>query len=149
MRGRARTRSIRNEQQVISALKPFGFEAVAMDGRSAGEQASLFWNAEAIVGMHGAALTNLIFARPGTKVVELFPSDFHEPGMFAAATYSELDYYYLRGEDLGPGHSSMRGRGDAFIDTGKLRRLLRVALHTPEVATADVSGGSHIRSEAS
>ena len=44
-----------------------------MDGMSVSEQAQLFANAEAVVGVHGAALTNLVFAAPGTRVVEIFP----------------------------------------------------------------------------
>lgn len=36
------------------------------------EQIVLFHNAEIIVAPHGAGLVNLLFARPGTKVIELF-----------------------------------------------------------------------------
>ena len=38
----------------------------------------MFWNANSIIGAHGAALTNLVFCKPKTKVIELKP--FGHPG---------------------------------------------------------------------
>jgi capsular polysaccharide biosynthesis protein len=37
------------------------------------EQVGLFASASVIVAIHGAGLANLVFSRPGTKVIELFP----------------------------------------------------------------------------
>ena len=34
-----------------------------------------FSNADIVVAVHGAGLTNLLFARPGTAVIELFPEN--------------------------------------------------------------------------
>ena len=85
-------------------------------------QARLFANATAIIGVHGAALTNLLFAQPGTKVIELFPPSAQEPGMFTAATHSDLDYYYLLGE---PGNQDRKF--DVRINIEKLAALLRMA----------------------
>ena len=38
----------------------------------------MFWNAECIIGAHGAAFSNLIFCKPKTKVIEIKP--FNHPG---------------------------------------------------------------------
>ena len=35
------------------------------------DQIDLFYNAECIVGLHGAGFANLVFCKSGTKVVEL------------------------------------------------------------------------------
>ena len=43
------------------------------------DQATAFAHAEMIVAPHGGALTNLIFCRPGTKVVELLSSKYPNP----------------------------------------------------------------------
>ncbi len=38
-------------------------------------QIYLFKNASIILGAHGAAFTNIIFCKPGTKIIEIIPSD--------------------------------------------------------------------------
>lgn len=119
-RGWVRNRRLTNEAALADFLADRGFERVRMDGLSAGEQARLFAGAGAIAGVHGAALTNLLFASPGTKVVEIFPPHTPEVSYFAAATHSALDYFYIVGE---PGPE----RNDDFaIDVAKLARLFDV-----------------------
>ncbi len=117
-----RTRRLINEPQISAFLESLGFAPVRMDGLTVAEQAKLFAGADVIIGVHGAALTNLIFARKGAKLIELFPSDVQEPGMFTAATHSELDYYFLLGRPGGSNHA-----GDFTIPTDKLRALLNLA----------------------
>tara|TARA_B100001175_G_C19467456_1_gene619892 strand:+ start:465 stop:1562 length:1098 start_codon:yes stop_codon:yes gene_type:complete len=38
-------------------------------------QINLFKNSSIIVGAHGAAFSNIIFCKPGTKIIEIIPSD--------------------------------------------------------------------------
>ena len=39
------------------------------------KQIHLFKNASVILGAHGAAFTNIIFCKPGTKIIEIIPAD--------------------------------------------------------------------------
>ncbi len=64
-------RCLRNEDAVVAALAQFGFVAIRLEGMPLAAQIALFAGAEAIVAPHGAGLANLVFARPGTVVVEL------------------------------------------------------------------------------
>ncbi len=64
-----------NEQECADHAARYGFEYVTMSGRSVAEQAGLFAEARYIVAPHGAALTNLLFATPETRVLELLPGD--------------------------------------------------------------------------
>lgn len=121
-RGNVRNRRLINETQLVAFLEALGFVSVRMDGLTVAEQARMFAGADVFIGVHGAALTNLIFARKGAKVIELFPSDVQEPGMFTAATHSELDYYFLLGL---PDHSNRAG--NFTVPTEKLDALLKLA----------------------
>ncbi len=56
-----------NQDQVFSVLQPLGFRKVFMEELSFDEQIELMSNAEFLAGPTGAAWTNLIFCRPGTK----------------------------------------------------------------------------------
>jgi capsular polysaccharide biosynthesis protein len=120
-RGAVRRRPFAGEAAVAEFLRGYGFEAVGMAGRAVVEQAALFASAKAIVAPHGAALTNLIFAPQGTKVIEIFPPNYREASYFTAASHGGLDYYYLIGSETG-------------VDPDKLARLLAQAGITPPAA---------------
>ena len=64
-------RSIINEDEVKSHLATKGFEVVKLTNLSFINQALTFYNAEKIVGLHGAGFANVIFCKPNTRVLEL------------------------------------------------------------------------------
>lgn len=71
-RRRARARHLTNDLEVSERLGALGFTTVVLEEFSGAEQARLFRRAKVIVAQHGAALTNLLYCRPGTRVIELF-----------------------------------------------------------------------------
>lgn len=95
-------RRLLNEDQLLAALESLGFEAVSMAGRTVAEQAELFASAEAVVGPHGGALTNLVFCKEGTKVVELFGPRYTPGCYWAIAESLELSYLPLFQQDDAP-----------------------------------------------
>ncbi len=70
-RRQARLRPLANEAALIAALEAIGFTSVEPDRMSVADQIRLFRHAEIIVAPHGAALTNIGYARPGCLVIEL------------------------------------------------------------------------------
>lgn len=78
-RGGAQHRSLRHEGEIWARLEAMEFQAVECGALSMPEQADLFRSAEMIVAAHGAALTNLAFCRPGTRVVELMSPKYVNP----------------------------------------------------------------------
>ena len=131
MRGEVSGRRELNLAEVQAVLEPLGFEFVGTQGLSMQQEADLFGNAEVVVAVHGAALHNLLFARPGTKVVEIFPYDYSEESNYVIANHGACDYFYLIGApvtDMDHGASLLeRNRADVIIDIEKLIRLLEQA----------------------
>jgi len=78
-RGGAEHRALIHEGKIAAMLSERGFESVDCGKMSVQEQAEVFGSAEVVVGAHGAALTNLVFCRPGTLVVELFSPAYVNP----------------------------------------------------------------------
>ena len=74
-RGGARLRRLKNEEGLRPALTKRGFEWFTPRADDHRSQVEAFRSARIVVTVHGAALTNLLFCRPGTLVVELFPSN--------------------------------------------------------------------------
>ena len=67
----ATERLINNENEVEKFLLRNNFISVSLADIKFTDQIDLFYNAECIVGLHGAGFANLVFCKPGTKVVEL------------------------------------------------------------------------------
>jgi len=113
------TRTIANEAELTTLLESHGFETHAMEDYTLAEQARLIREAEAVVATHGAGLANLVFARPGTAVIEIVPA-----GRFNATCYPEKSRIF------GLHHQQL------FADRARHRQILRVSLDDVEAALA-------------
>jgi hypothetical protein len=77
-------RTIENEDELEALLHSCGFETHYMETYPLATQAQLLADAEIVVAPHGAGLANLLFARPGTHVIEIVPA-----GRYNATCYPE------------------------------------------------------------
>lgn len=64
-------RGFTNEDRVREFMEAHGLEVVSPEKLSLGEQFALFASARTIVAAHGAALSNLIFCQPRSRILEL------------------------------------------------------------------------------
>ena len=64
-------RLISNEDEIKKYLLKNNFIFVKLHETKFREQINLFHNAECIVGLHGAGFVNVVFCKPGTKIIEL------------------------------------------------------------------------------
>jgi capsular polysaccharide biosynthesis protein len=87
---------------VMERIAPLGFRKVTLSGMSVSEQCELFSSAEVVVAPHGAGLTNLLFCREGTRVVEIFPPTYINPGYWVLANHLGLEYYCSIAEGPSP-----------------------------------------------
>ena len=93
-RADADRRFVVNEEELVDRLADYGFESYEPGRYSFEDQIRLFANAETIVGPHGLAYTNLIYADDAT-LVELFPRGGGTATYFVAATELGLTYECL------------------------------------------------------
>lgn len=94
-REKANYRNIENENDLFEMLLTKGFKKVFLEDLSIIEQANLFHNAEFIVSPHGAGLTNLLFCKLNTKVIEIFPPTYLCNNQQLLARALNLDYAYI------------------------------------------------------
>ncbi len=64
-------RSLGNLQEIEQLLFDNGYEIIELEGLSMNDQITLFSQASVVIAPSGAALTNMLFCRPGTKVIAL------------------------------------------------------------------------------
>ena len=96
--GWGRGRDLLNEEAVARRLEAQGFRSIEPGGIALEDQISAFAAARHIVGVVGAAMTNIAFCRPGTKVTMLWPASFPDVFFWFIATHKRLDYLEIRGE---------------------------------------------------
>lgn len=87
-RRHAAHRRIADEAALESWLQREGFRTCHFEHLDFAEQVRLISQAEFIVAVHGAALANLIFAAPGTQVVEIFPRGRYNPDCFPRVSHA-------------------------------------------------------------
>jgi capsular polysaccharide biosynthesis protein len=103
---------------------------VTLEDMEVGMQAALFHSAHCIVAAHGSALANLVFCRPGTRVLELYSPAYVRVLYPRIGTALELDYWYL----IGAGKREQPGRPGLYasikIDQLEFRNTLLKMLNS-------------------
>ncbi|MDT4921605.1 MAG: hypothetical protein QOI15_2507 [Pseudonocardiales bacterium] len=82
-------RPLTNRPELARLAMSHGFTPIDPMGS---DLAALMGSADVVLGEHGAALADLAFCRPGTRVIELIPSDHMHPYYFSLAMAADLDY---------------------------------------------------------
>ena len=102
-RGEAKHRPLIHEKEIWAQLQKRGYDSVDCGKLSVQKQAEVFGSAGMVVGAHGAALTNLVFCYPGTRVVELFSPAYVNPCYRDVCVAAELR------------HSAVIGNGKDWV----------------------------------
>jgi len=110
-----RKRRFDNQDELEKIAEELGYELVDTEGMSVLSQIELFRSISAVVTNHGAGLTNLIYAHPGTRVVELFSNNWLNDCYFRLARQCEHQYDCM---------ISAPGTSWGVIDVTEFRRKL-------------------------
>ena len=103
-RSRQKARLVINETDVIACVLGFGFEVIYFEDYSFEEQISIGKYADVMVTSHGANLTNCLFMKEGTKVLELIRSDKPNFCYWALCNAANVNYYYQLCKVVGNDH---------------------------------------------
>jgi hypothetical protein len=131
-RSQAACRRVVNELDVLAMLMKYGFEPYILENLSFSEQVSLFSQAEAIISPHGAGLTNMIFGKSKTIIIELFnpdPSSSQVNACYAnLASALNFPYGCMICNPSRKSFSFSRTEADMVVEVEKLERLVKEML---------------------
>ncbi len=85
-----------NQSSLDDWLKKNSFGIYAPEKLSHEKQIYLFRNASIILGAHGAALTNIVFCKPGTKVIEIIPANHPNKKCERISKILKLRYFRIK-----------------------------------------------------
>ena len=127
-RGDALQRQLVDEDRLVTRLESAGFTCVTLSERPIDEQIDLFARADVVVAPHGGGLTNLVWCRPGTAVVELYAHDYVNPVFWGLSEATGLRHHHVVGEPATP--TVRRGLGAMVVDHDTIMRTTELALAT-------------------
>ena len=126
-------RRILNWEEVQPVLTRHGYETVVLSAMSFDEQRRLFSGASHVVGVHGAGLTNILFAPAHAKVLEILPPMVATSAYWMLARGIGQSYGALIGDDPElprPDyatwvHDATYNSRDLLVDVSRLEDCLR------------------------
>jgi len=116
----ADSRRILNTGEMDELLNTFGITKVVMSDYSVVEQARIFKNANLIVGIHGAALANVVYCNSEATLLEIFMDGWFTKAFYNLARAREMAYGCLLCE---------QDKGNIHVDTNKLEELINKAIN--------------------
>lgn len=127
-RPRGASRQVTGWEEFKNLLIRMGFQEVQPETLSIKEQAQVFFEAEWVIGIHGAALTNIVFCRPGTKIVEILGQQYVNPCYRALSEAAGLRYHALlgSGHHTGPVLRLDQPKAPIRLELQKAKRLLEM-----------------------
>jgi hypothetical protein len=109
-------RNMVNEEEVLTFFRTAGWNVVDTAAIGFKEQVQLFAQAEAVCGIHGSGLANIVWCRRGCKVIEFFADRYLGSEQEWISQCIEAEYYSLI--------FTSDYRLNAMVDLGRVRRLL-------------------------
>lgn len=119
-RQKAKVRKVVNEAAVIGCLEGHGYEVHFFEDYTVAQQIALLSQAVAVIGLHGAGLTNMLFMPPGGQVLELRNEEDRNNCYFALASDLGHPYYYLTNK----GNTADTYNVEIEVDIAKLQEAV-------------------------
>lgn len=117
-------RDIFNKKEVINFLKKKKFKIINPSEKRLSDQIKYFHNANYILGVHGAAFTNIIFCKKKTKIIELSIKNSKNRTIFNIAKKLKLDFktFYFKSIEKNKRFRSWDGK--FYVPKNKLQKII-------------------------
>ena len=98
-RSKRGNRCASNEDELMDVLAQYGYQAVTFEGLTIWEQIQMMSNATHFISIHGAGLSNLMFMKPNSSVLEIINETYatleYTFPFWKLANCVDLNYYML------------------------------------------------------
>ncbi len=102
-------RHVVNLPELVPLLRQHGFAVLRMETLTLDAQIHAMQQARYVIAEQGAAVCNIMFCRPGTRVLELFNAAGAQPAHWVLSSLCGLDYGYLVGRHVPAAHAPEPG----------------------------------------
>jgi capsular polysaccharide biosynthesis protein len=116
-------REIVNEDELIDCLSKLNFQIIYCEEMKVADQVRLFSEAAVIISSHGSALTNLVFCKQGTIVLDIFNESHINPCFWFISRIVDLDYHYMSGSSKSIDNNPKND--NTMVDIREFKKMLR------------------------
>lgn len=96
-REKAIYRKVLNETDLLNAISRYDFKIVNFEDYSLLDCIAIMSNADCLLGVHGAGLTNMIFMDSQKLIIHLIHEGHHDPSFYNLATAMQHDSIFIQG----------------------------------------------------
>jgi hypothetical protein len=115
-------RELENEQEIEELVSSYGFTLVCLSDLPISSQIELFSNATHIIAPHGAGITNIVFCKPATNLLEIHMLSYNNWCYRRIAGIYNLNYGCIWATPTSPGNGHVNTR--YYLQPSSLRRVL-------------------------
>ena len=109
-----------NNDEIIKYLKKKNFKVLQLSKLNFIDQIRIFNNCKQIIAPHGAGLTNLIFCKKNTKVLEIFPKNHNQTRVYKKISkINKLNYVSIKCDK-----TTFSKKGDMLLDITLIKKYL-------------------------
>ncbi|HET9019267.1 MAG TPA: glycosyltransferase family 61 protein [Acetobacteraceae bacterium] len=137
-RGSIGHRTLRDEETILRPLQAAGVTPFDPGLADLATQAATFAGAGRVFGVLGAALTNIVFARPGTEVTLFTPANMPDLFFWFIAGLCGLHYREIRCPLAGPAHGPAPWDAPLILPAAAAIELLSAMRANPPPAAPDL-----------
>jgi hypothetical protein len=120
-------RPLQNQRQILRFLRRIGFEIISPETMSLDDVVKVMSSARVIVAESGAAITNVLFARPGAILIEIYPGKGPLTFWPELASISGVKVEKLMSKRLVIGPRGI-ARDGIYVSKRKLNKLIHKSL---------------------
>lgn len=131
------SRKLVNENEILGLCAEHGFQVVSPENLSMLDQAALFGEADAVIGVKGAAMANILFCKPNTPVMLMSPGSFIDPFFWDIASTRHLAYSEVFGAIVTD--RAKAGHNDFRVEATAVKKMILETLSAPSWARPDVT----------
>ena len=126
-RGKAQIRKIANEEECAAILAEYDFKTIYFEDHTFEQQIAIALDAKYMVANHGGGLTNILFMKSGSSVLELRQNgDSHNNCYFSLASALNLKYHYQLCHSENPDEDAHTA--NLIVDCRRLRKNIEQIL---------------------
>lgn len=117
-------RGIANRDEFINFLKTKNFIILDPSKLKFLDEIKIFKSADIVIGIYGAGLTNMIFCKKNTKVIEIKPYYIKDNLYKDMAINCNLKYSLIRSKIINKSETNRSYDGQLYVSTKKLKKLI-------------------------